>query len=318
MKALSIIFLISLISLQSYATNNIMLTDIEIEGFLGFKLGSYFDGKEAISKQDRHEGLSIEYELSINDFPYEKVSLATNKDSKIVSISAFNKQDNCDELYPIIRSELQAFYKVDSSDKNMVIKYTHDNQNIKLTAYCVVGRLYVLVKDLNAMRKVKDEIAKRKQEIKDNLPDCLSVDGYQRPVLIGWLSSGFGFRTDPFTAKKTWHNGIDLAGKLDSLVYASGSGVVTFTNDQSDLSDHGLRIEIKHGNSDITSYSHLNEFLVVTGQRVKRGQPIGKMGSTGRSTGSHVGFELVKEGKHIDPLKYMADEKKCNNVYLNN
>ncbi|OED40147.1 hypothetical protein ACH42_17565 [Endozoicomonas sp. (ex Bugula neritina AB1)] len=122
------------------------------------------------------------------------------------------------------------------------------------------------------------------------------------PARKGWLSSRFGRRTDPFTGKAAWHNGIDYAGKRGSDIISVASGVIVWSGNRS---GYGLLVEVNHGNGYITRYAHNQESVVKVGEVVARGQAIAKMGSSGRSTGPHVHFEVLKNGKAQDPVKYM-------------
>lgn len=124
-----------------------------------------------------------------------------------------------------------------------------------------------------------------------------------RPVTWGWMSSGFGKRVDPFTGKMAWHSGVDFAGKEGSEVVAVASGVVTYAGKRY---GYGQMVEINHGDGYVTRYGHHEKLLVKVGDVVKKGQPIGTMGSSGRSTGPHVHFEVLKNGKPVDPARYVA------------
>lgn len=123
-----------------------------------------------------------------------------------------------------------------------------------------------------------------------------------RPVSRGWLSSYFGLRTDPFSGRRVHHSGIDFAGKLGSDVVSVAAGVVTFSGKRS---GYGNLVEINHGNGYVTRYGHNLKNLVAVGQAVKKGELIAKMGTTGRSTGPHVHFEVMVNGRHVDPKKYI-------------
>ena len=123
-----------------------------------------------------------------------------------------------------------------------------------------------------------------------------------RPVKSGWMSSGFGKRTDPFSGRPAWHEGVDFAGKLGSDVVAVASGVVTWAGKRY---GYGNLIEINHGNGYITRYGHNREVLVEVGDRVKQGEVIARMGSSGRSTGPHVHFEVLKNGKPVNPKRFV-------------
>ncbi|GAB1256846.1 M23 family metallopeptidase [Aurantivibrio plasticivorans] len=123
-----------------------------------------------------------------------------------------------------------------------------------------------------------------------------------RPVKKGWMSSRFGRRTDPFNGHIAWHNGVDFAGKLNSDVISVAAGVVTWSSERS---GYGQMVEINHGAGFSTRYAHNTENLVRVGDVVKKGQVIAKMGSSGRSTGPHVHFEVYKHGRPVDPATYI-------------
>ncbi len=123
-----------------------------------------------------------------------------------------------------------------------------------------------------------------------------------RPVSRGWLSSYFGLRTDPFSGRRVHHSGVDFAGKLGSDVVAVAAGVVQFSGKKS---GYGNLVEINHGNGYVTRYGHNLKNLVAVGQTIKKGEVIAKMGTTGRSTGPHVHFEVLVNGRAVNPKKYI-------------
>ncbi len=123
-----------------------------------------------------------------------------------------------------------------------------------------------------------------------------------RPVTTGWMSSGFGYRADPFTGKRAFHGGLDFVGPAGSDVLAVASGVVIFSGRRA---NYGNLVEIDHGNGLVTRYGHNKENLVVVGDTVKKGEPIALVGSTGRSTAPHVHLEVLENGRVVDPRKYM-------------
>ncbi len=123
-----------------------------------------------------------------------------------------------------------------------------------------------------------------------------------RPVRGGWISSYFGYRADPFTGKREFHKGIDFAGKRGSKVMAVAAGVVTWAGPRY---GYGNLVEIDHGNGYVTRYGHNMKVLVKVGERVKQGEAIALMGSTGRSTGPHVHFEVLHNGVAVNPAKYV-------------
>ncbi len=124
-----------------------------------------------------------------------------------------------------------------------------------------------------------------------------------RPVTWGWMSSPYGQRVDPISGKSAWHAGVDFAGRDGSDVIAVASGVVTYAAIRS---GYGKMVEINHGDGFATRYGHHAAVLVSAGDIVKKGQVIGTMGTSGRSTGPHVHFEVLKNGRHVDPARYVA------------
>ncbi len=123
-----------------------------------------------------------------------------------------------------------------------------------------------------------------------------------RPVEKGWLSSHYGLRNDPFNGRRTMHKGVDFAGKEGTNVIATAGGVVTWAGN---MFGYGVLVEIDHGNGLRTRYGHNKSLSVAVGDVVAKGQNIAQMGSTGRSTGPHVHYEVLKAGQQVDPKKYV-------------
>lgn len=123
-----------------------------------------------------------------------------------------------------------------------------------------------------------------------------------RPVARGWLSSRFGRRTDPFSGRLAQHRGVDFAGKEGTDIIATGAGVVTYSDERW---GYGNMVEIHHGNGLVTRYGHAKELLVKSGDIVRAGDTIATIGSTGRSTGPHVHYEVLKGGRQVDPEPYL-------------
>lgn len=128
-----------------------------------------------------------------------------------------------------------------------------------------------------------------------------------RPVAGGYVSSGFGERIDPFTGRKQQHVGMDFAARRGTNVVAVADGVVTWTGPRG---GYGRLIEIDHGNGRVTRYGHNAEILVHIGQVVRRGQPIAKLGSSGRATGPNLHFEVRENGKAVDPRPFVNGQGK--------
>lgn len=123
-----------------------------------------------------------------------------------------------------------------------------------------------------------------------------------RPVTSGYISSMFGNRTDPFTGRAAFHKGVDFAGREGSAVVAVASGVVIWSGDRY---GYGQMVEVNHGNGYVTRYAHNSDNLVAVGDTVKRGETIAVMGSTGRATGPNLHFEVLHNGRLVNPLSYV-------------
>lgn len=121
------------------------------------------------------------------------------------------------------------------------------------------------------------------------------------------ITSEFGYRKDPFTRRSAYHAGIDIGGKSGDPVYAAADGVVTHVGYDR---GNGYNVIVKHENGISTRYSHLRKYLVEKGQKVLQGEKIALLGSTGRSTGPHLHFEVLKNGENVDPMKYLDAGKK--------
>jgi murein DD-endopeptidase MepM/ murein hydrolase activator NlpD len=123
-----------------------------------------------------------------------------------------------------------------------------------------------------------------------------------RPVNRGWVSSYFGFRSNPFDGGREFHKGLDIAAKEGTEIMAVAGGVVTWADRRF---GYGNLVEINHGNGYSTRYGHCSALLVKEGEAVKKGQAVALMGSTGRSTGPHVHFEVLKDGAQVNPLDFI-------------
>ena len=146
----------------------------------------------------------------------------------------------------------------------------------------------------NRLRYVRRDV-ERRQALASSTPSIWPAHG--------WLTGTFGGRSDPFTGEPGYHQGIDISTEKGQPVYATADGAVeaaTYTG------DYGNLIVLKHGFGLSTRYGHLSSFAVTTGQSVRRGDVIGYVGSTGRSTGAHLHYEILANGKLINPLQLLT------------
>ena len=147
------------------------------------------------------------------------------------------------------------------------------------------NRQLTVLEDLLLNRKLRDEV---------------HPEG--RPVTVGYVSSQFGSRTDPFTGRRAFHKGVDFAGREGAEVVAVASGVVIWSGERY---GYGQLVEINHGNGYVTRYAHNVDNLVAVGDTVRRGQVIARMGDTGRATGPNLHFEVLLNDRPVDPLTYV-------------
>jgi murein DD-endopeptidase MepM/ murein hydrolase activator NlpD len=162
---------------------------------------------------------------------------------------------------------------------------------------------------MNAVNQLEKQLEDRQQqlEILEGLMTDRKIQSdvfiAGRPLSKGWIASRFGRRPDPFTGQLTFHAGMDFTtGKAGAEINTVAAGVVTWAGPRS---DYGLMVEVNHGNGYTTRYAHAEKLLVEVGDIVMKGQDIALVGSTGRSTGPHVHFEVYKNGRVVDPASYI-------------
>lgn len=152
-------------------------------------------------------------------------------------------------------------------------------------------------------------------ELEQTKTDVLRMAAILRVTPTIWptdsrrLTSSFGVRKDPFTNRARYHAGLDIGGDTGDSIYATADGVVLSAER---TSSHGLNIWISHSNGVRTHYSHLSKMLVKPGDKVNKGDIIAKMGSTGRSTGPHLHYEVTVKGTNVDPKPYLKASRREN------
>ena len=137
----------------------------------------------------------------------------------------------------------------------------------------------------------------------DNLADGAIAVPSDKPVRNADFTSGYGVRSDPFKGRAAMHAGIDLAGPVGTPIYATADGIVSESGYHN--GGYGNLVKLDHGRGIETRYGHMSAILVRAGQRVTRGQMIGRMGSTGRSTGSHLHYEVRIDARAVNPIPFM-------------
>ena len=161
--------------------------------------------------------------------------------------------------------------------------------------------------DLDSLGQEASLVEQSQQELHAYLQSRKSILAATPSILPtrGWVTSGFGNRRSPFTGKREFHKGLDIANRKGTSIVAPASGVVAKAGWEN---GYGRCITIHHGYGLSTKYAHLSKFLVKPGQAVKRGQQIAKMGSTGRSTGSHLHYEVRLNGVPTNPSRFILNK----------
>ena len=168
-----------------------------------------------------------------------------------------------------------------------------------------------LIREMHNQVKEFDETLSAKQVrfkslIKqlENRRNVLACTPSIRPIRGGWITSKFGYRISSFTGLKEFHNGLDIGAATGTLIYATADGITSHTAKERYI---GKVVLINHGYGMATRFGHLDEILVKKGQKVKRGDVIGKVGNTGRSTGPHVHYEVRLNGVKVNPRNYIMN-----------
>ncbi|HLN95026.1 MAG TPA: peptidoglycan DD-metalloendopeptidase family protein [Flavobacterium sp.] len=162
-------------------------------------------------------------------------------------------------------------------------------------------RIDILSKELAVQSKSLDEIAKLAKE-KEKLLAAIPAIQPVRNENLRAVASGFGYRSDPFTKVRKFHAGMDFSARTGTPIFATGDGVVERADNTA--SGYGNHIVIRHGYGYETLYGHLSRYKAKRGQRVKRGEIIGYVGSTGRSEAPHLHYEVHKNGEVVNPINF--------------
>jgi len=158
-----------------------------------------------------------------------------------------------------------------------------------------IGRLDARLADLDVQLAAVDYLMEQKREKHAARPHAW-------PSEHGWISSNYGLRADPFTGERARHNGVDIANRFGAPVLAASRGIVTFAGK---MRDFGHMVEVDHGYGYITRYGHMSALAVHVGDEVTDSQMLGRVGSSGRSTGPHLHYEVHRFGRHLNPRKFL-------------
>lgn len=247
----------------------------------------------------RQENQKLSLELKELSNETKKVAEALNRvevfKNKIKLIASINDTDRNLSIGPVGESNRDNVISLNSLED---LSYL-DNSTKLMRLSILRNRIELLSSELGANQKEFEEIYKYFEERKEILRSTPA-----RWPCYGWVTSEFGFRYDPFTGEKTFHKGIDIATSVGVPVLAPADGVVISTGYSTGL---GNEVVLDHGLDIITLYGHLNDIKVKVGDRVLRGQVIGSVGNSGRTTGPHLHYEVIVNGINVNPRKYIIE-----------
>lgn len=257
----------------------------------GYLLNSYLNLKEdyivTINNLDALKKKNYDQKLEIDNLKQKTAEI----EEKLKSIS---------ELQETVRNMVGLKQSETVNESSATVSTSRDGGTINRSSV-------ILNTHLNDIEKHMEDLSKLLDQSQEDLSNLIG-DVEQRlkyldakPTLTpapGRISSGFGYRKNPFGRNREFHSGIDIANNYNTKIVASGSGIVTFAGYNGGL---GKVIVISHGYGYQTIYGHNNKILVKVGDKVKKGDVIALMGSSGRSTGPHVHFEIRYYGKAVNP-----------------
>lgn len=255
----------------------------------------YFDSpKEALLKKENQE-MRLYYELMNKEVDDMKEMLSV-------------LQDKDDNVYRTIMEAEPIPSNIRNSGVGGTERYKELLGKDIEQAEMIIGALQKIEKIKKQMyiqTKSYDEIldlANKKSQMLAALPAIQPVSNKE----LKRLASGFGFRTDPIYKVRRMHEGVDFSADRGTPIYSTGDGVIIKV--KTNIGGYGKEIEVSHGFGYVTKYAHMQDFNVKIGQRVKRGDCIGFVGSTGKSTAPHLHYEVIKNGKRVNPVYYFFQD----------
>lgn len=259
-------------------------------GFLIVVIASYYIQSPRERELARElENMELQYEL-LNRRMDDAISALENVEERDNSIYRLYFEAN-----PIPKEQRRAGF----GGVNRYKKYQgYDNTRLIAESN---QKLDILEKAIVVQSKSLDEIAKLAEDKEKFLAAIPAIQPVRNKDLTR-MASGYGYRTDPFTKVRKFHYGMDFTAKRGTPIYATGDGVVTRADNRS--SGYGKHIRIDHGYGYVSLYAHLYKYNVRKNQKVKRGDIIGFVGSTGRSQAPHLHYEVSKDGNRINPINF--------------
>jgi murein DD-endopeptidase MepM/ murein hydrolase activator NlpD len=264
---------------------------------LVFIFYKYFESPKEMMMRKENEEMKLHYSILNNEMVNVKEMM-----------SALQERD--DNIYRIIFEAEPIPDNVRSAGTGGVLKYAKllesdlEQEKLILSNY---ERMDKMKREMYIQTKSYDEII----QLAINKSDMLAAIPAIQPITnkgLTRLASGFGRRIHPIYKVKRMHWGLDFSAPRGTPVYATGDGIVKFAKRSFLNSGYGNQVEINHSFGYITKYAHMQELVVRKGQNVRRGQLIGYVGSSGGSTAPHVHYEIIKNGKKINPIQYIIQD----------
>ena len=261
-------------------------------GFLGFIAllnTPYFETPKNRKQAREIENLKLRYAILNKkmDEVESVIEFIEDRDNNLYRVY-FNASPSPEEERKSGFKEVDRYKELEGYDNSQLVTNT-------------TKRIDVLRKQLAIQSKSLDDILKM-AKAKDKLLAAIPAIQPVKNENLKRMVSGFGYRTDPFTKARKMHEGMDFTAKTGTPIYATGDGVVARADNTA--SGFGNHVVIRHGFGYETLYAHLSRYKCKAGQRIKRGDIIGYVGSTGRSEGPHLHYEVHKNGKVVNPLNF--------------
>ncbi|WP_438347574.1 M23 family metallopeptidase [Paenibacillus sp. FA6] len=298
----------------------IIVPTVAILSLTGLIISMQVHSSQAISKMEQEMNLQniANHQMEITVSNREEAISRLQNEIIQLSTDAHDMKDKMQRVSEL-EEELQTFIK--KNDTSMIpdeVSSKSPTTNLANDLSTHVGGEFIAVQTsdiIDLSQETKDdfeEIRKLIHSMENNIPRTLEKAQATQDMLAGipnmWptsshvISSSFGYRKDPFTRGAAYHAGIDISGNTGDPVYAAGAGKVLHAEQ---LGARGLYIQIEHPNGLQTSYMHLSKIEVAVGDLISKGEVIGKLGNTGRSTGAHLHFQVEKKNKAVNPLPYI-------------
>jgi murein DD-endopeptidase MepM/ murein hydrolase activator NlpD len=271
-------------SFTKVVTGAVIIT-LVISSILLLTVFSFIENKKLTNERDALSNLNAEQNKLLSE--------------KAEEISKFRSKEN--EFDTKAKDFMEKYRDITDNYIKGGAKPNRSGEGTSRTIVSDISDLKAILEDINKMRNIEADIPDDLTQTEEKLKDYLANIPTLWPA-AGRISSTFGQRKDPFVWRKSFHTGIDIAASYGSKIKAAAGGKVILSKR---ISVYGLAVIIDHGNGLKTLYGHTSKLLVKEGQTVEKGKVIAYVGSSGRSTGAHLHFEVQLKDTSVNPLKYL-------------